>query len=95
MSAATADRIAARWNFRAALFERRGATPEYAAEMAELLVLRDAEGDDRRMCFECNGLTDKGRCLPARTVGVAGAGPDLSPMKDILQRCERFEWKKP
>ena len=41
---------------RVGLFRRRGQTEQRAEALAESLVRRDADRDDRRLCLECAGL---------------------------------------
>ena len=79
---------------RVAFFERRGLDFEAAAEIAELLLLRDAERDDRRMCIECAHLQRDGGCFAARQGWIHGAARNLTPVQDMLQRCERFELQR-
>ncbi len=76
---------------RAARFQRRRFTELEAERLAEVLLLRDRDGDDRRMCLECSGLDGQGRCLPARRGLIAGAGRVLEPITTTLHRCEGFK----
>lgn len=85
------DRLAKRM----ALFTRRGFSSEKSGELAELLLLRDADRDDRRMCIECSHLQRDGGCFAARQGWIFGATTNLTPVPDMLQRCERFEWQRP
>lgn len=63
---------------RVSLFMRRGVSAPDADDLAEALVLRDRDGDDRRTCVECaHGA--KRRC--------AGGGPLPA---DVLHRCGAF-----
>lgn len=99
------DREIARFVFRAALFERRGLTPELAERVADRLALRDQERDDRRCCLECTGLDQRRECMRVRVdrqTGAKGAArhmPDTSndfqPMPITLQRCAGFSFVTP
>jgi hypothetical protein len=60
------DRIVARIEKRIGLFRHRGLDQAAAGELAELLALRDADLDDRRMCIECSHLQRDGGCFAAR-----------------------------
>jgi hypothetical protein len=94
MTTAPEVRVVARIEKRIGLFCRRGFDQAAAGELAELLVLRDADMDDRRMCIECSHLQRDGGCFAARQ-GWINAAPYLTPVQTMLQRCERFEWQKP
>ena len=78
---------------RVSLFLRRGVGAEDADDLAERLVLRDRDGDDRRACVECRNLAGHVstglRCKAARAAGVA---PDL-PVALVMQqqRCPAFQ----
>ncbi len=79
------------FNRRAALFVRRGAGEPQAEAMADRLVNRDRDDDDRRLCLECRHLRGEGpyRCGNARAAGVHA---DLA--RDLvltLQRCHGHE----
>jgi hypothetical protein len=65
-----------------------------AHDLAELLALRDARGDDRRMCVECTHLGDRGRCLAAAAGRLPGADRRLEPVQTILMRCMAFGLRK-
>lgn len=65
-----------------------------AEELAERLLQRDRDYDDRRLCLECTYLGDRGRCLAARLGRIAGASRDLEPLQAVLQRCPAFGLKK-
>lgn len=89
------DVVVERLTKRINLFKRRGCNTEQAGGMAELLLLRDADMDDRRMCIECAHLQRDGGCFAARQGWIAGASTNLTPVTNMLQRCERFEWQIP
>lgn len=73
---------------------RRGFRVDQAEELAEYLMLRDHDGDDRRMCVECSHLGDGGRCLAAARGRLLGAARWLEPVPTILHRCEAFGLRK-
>lgn len=70
-------------------FMRRGINPTDADDLAERLILRDREQDDRRMCVECSHLGERGRCLAAAE-RLQDADRRLEPVPTILQRCDAF-----
>lgn len=95
------DKVIGRFAYRVSLFKRRGLPDARAERLAERLVARDHERDDRRACAECKHLTREheiyGRgCFAARQGWMRGV-PRLrfSPCVDVLQRCERFEFQTP
>lgn len=73
---------------RVALFMRRGLEASDADDLAERLHLRDATGDDRRLCLECRHYRP-GKCVNHRRAGLASAdvGHDLVA---LAQRCPGF-----
>ena len=84
------------FNRRAALFVRRGANDVQAEALADRLVRRDREEDDRHLCHECRHLRGG---LPgwlcgngaAAGVPTSGWGAGLpAPMVAQLQRCPGF-----
>lgn len=95
VSEGPADPALKRLEKRIALFVRRGYDEEQASETAELLLLRDADQDDRRMCIECAHLQRDGGCFAARQGWISGASRYLTPVQNMLQRCERFKWQQP
>jgi hypothetical protein len=56
-------------------------------------VIRDREGDDRRLCLECSHLQGSGRCGNHVRAGV---GRDL-PLELVLmlQRCPGLQGARP
>lgn len=73
------------------LFYQRGAAPHDAERLADSLVSRDRDDDDRRLCLECRHLRGAGpyRCGNARAAGVHA---DLA--RDLvltLQRCHGYD----
>ena len=67
---------------RQARFERLGLHHEEAARLADKLLLRDREGDDRRLCLECTHLRGRPGAWRCPTPGGMGA-----PLVAQLQRC--------
>ncbi len=65
-----------------------------ANDLAQRLIRRDREGDDRHLCLECAWLDGRGRCLAAAAGCISGAGRQLEPVTTILQRCDAFELRK-
>lgn len=61
-----------------------------ADDLAERLVLRDVEQDDRRVCVECAELTDSSRCRAAGRGHLPGVGRHYEPVPAILHRCPAF-----
>jgi hypothetical protein len=74
---------------RAQQFTRRGITAEAAETMADRLVIRDREQDDRRTCLECTTYRP-GRCGNHRRAGLQA--PDVGrDLATLLQRCPGFQ----
>lgn len=73
-----------RFVFREALFRKRGESPSEAEKLAERLVQRDRELDERRLCIECANVRQPYRC----------AAKD-APLRDVFQRCANFAWERP
>lgn len=86
-----ADRLHIAWSqremdrfvFRAALFRRRGEPEARAEAVAERLVQRDRDRDDRRLCLECQHLQPAYRCDRGASI------------RDVFQRCDHFSWVTP
>lgn len=78
-----------RFSERVQQFARRGITTEAAEAMADRLVIRDREDDDRRTCLECHAFRP-GRCGNHRRAGLQApdVGRDLAM---LLQRCPGFQ----
>lgn len=83
MTGAEIDRLLAR----AALFSSRGLRVEAAERLADALVKRDRELDDRRLCLECANLRGK-QCAAWE---MAGAGRNVAAFVQIPQRCPAFQ----
>lgn len=85
MNGAELDRFAER----ARQFAWRGMSAEAAELMADRLVIRDREQDDRRTCLECNAFRP-GRCGNHRRAGLQA--PDVGrDLATLLQRCPGFQ----
>ncbi|MGS0754150.1 hypothetical protein ACVBEH_05015 [Roseateles sp. GG27B] len=74
-------------------FARRGLTDPHADTLADELVFRDRELDDRRTCLECSHCTGAAplawRCGNHKAAGVGRElGTDLAK---LLQRCAGFK----
>jgi hypothetical protein len=75
---------------RVGLLLRHGAGSDRADALAERLVLRDRDDDDRRMCLECAELAVSGRCLAAGRGEIAGVDGKMEPVVNVLMRCPAF-----
>jgi hypothetical protein len=80
---------------RLALFTDKGLTIEAAELVADKLVTRDREHDDRRICLECTHLGGAGawRCRNWQRAGVAIRARDAQlpgELVHLLQRCDGF-----
>ena len=78
-------------------FADKGLPRDAADALADNLVLRDREKDDRRVCFECKSFTGHGplswRCANWDVAGVAIRSFDAQLPADLvtqLQRCDGF-----
>jgi hypothetical protein len=82
-----------RFKTRLARLTDLGVLQSDAERMADLLVIRDRERDDRAMCLECTHLQRGGRCGNWQHSGVAIRARDaFMPLELVrqLQRCEGF-----
>jgi hypothetical protein len=68
-------------------FMRRGLGATAADDLADRLVIRDREGDDRRTCLECAYLAGR-RCSMWRQAGIGD--PSVGDLLTCLQRCPAF-----
>ena len=78
---------------RLARFTDKGLSLTDAERLADKLVARDREGDDRRVCLECAHLRHGGRCGNWQAAGVAIRARDAQLPGDfttMLQRCDGF-----
>lgn len=69
---------------RTARFTDRGMRLPTAEALADRLVLRDREGDDRKTCMECRNMRRNGGCA------VAHLAMPIGEMSLALQRCSQF-----
>lgn len=76
---------------RLALFTDKGLSQDEAERLADKLVVRDRESDDRRLCLECVHLQGHGRwrCGNWSAAGVAQSGL-ASELAKTLQRCNGY-----
>jgi hypothetical protein len=76
-------------------FTAKGLTHDAGEALADKLVIRDRESDDRRSCLECSNLAGSGswRCRNWRQADVALRANDAALPADLvnlLQRCHGF-----
>lgn len=74
------------------LLTERGASTTDAEGMADALVRRDREADERRMCLECSHLRRSAglwRCGQWQRAGLAAADV-RGDVVNLLQRCSAF-----
>jgi len=83
-------------------FNDKGLTRTDGEALADRLVIRDREGDDRRLCLECRHLSGFGhtswRCGNWQAAGVAIRPRDTQLPADLvlqLQRCDGFATATP
>lgn len=77
---------------RVALFHDRGLRLVNAEALADRLVIRDRDGDDRRLCLECTHLSGAGpgqRCGAWRQAGIGGHAVAVDLVRQP-QRCPGF-----
>ena len=79
---------------RRARFLVSGQALDDAERLAEMLVIRDRDGDDRRLCLECSYYGSSGRCVAAATGRLPGVSARLEPVATILWRCDAFGLRK-
>lgn len=75
------------------LFTRHDLDTTEAEGLADSLVKRDRDGDDRRLCLECSHLRRSAglwRCGQHQRAGWAGADVPADVVK-LLQRCDGFK----
>ena len=86
---------------RLARFSAKGMTIADGEVLADKLVIRDREQDNRHSCFECTHLAGSGswRCGNWQSAGVAVRARDAQLPTDfvnLLQRCDGFkDWYRP
>jgi hypothetical protein len=76
---------------RAHQFNQRGLAQHDAEKLADQLVNRDREGDDRHLCLECGNFYRAGawRCSQWQRAGL-GAREVSAVLIQQLQRCQAF-----
>ena len=89
------DAQISRFNYRLALFIRRGIESLLAEKLADRLALRDFERDDRRLCLECESLQRGGKCFQVAQGKLPKVSPRHEPVTNVLQRCSAFSFQKP
>ena len=82
-----------RFTGRLALFTAKGLTPNEAEVLADKLLIRDRDGDDRRVCLECAYLSGWAGRRQCRGLQYAGMGGPLASAGQVamLQRCNGFK----
>ena len=78
-------------------FTRRGLLKSESEKLADKLVLRDRESDDRRLCLECvhlGGRAGSIRCAQWQRAGLGAAGVPAG-FHLVLQRCDGFKDQNP
>ena len=82
-----------RFTGRVALFVAKGMTSTDADALADKLVTRDRDGDDRRVCLECANLSGWNGRRQCRGLHHAGMGGPLVSAGQVatLQRCDGFK----
>ena len=70
-------------------FTQRGLVELDAEKLADKLVVRDRESDDRRLCLECAHMSRAMRCNNWQRAGLGAAGIPAG-MAIQLQRCDGF-----
>jgi hypothetical protein len=82
---------------RLARFTAKGVTHTDGEALADKLVTRDRESDDRRLCLECSHLSGHAgswRCRDWQRAGIAIQSRDAGLPGDLvrtLQRCDGFK----
>jgi hypothetical protein len=76
---------------RLALFSDKGLSLDGAERLADKLVFRDRESDDRRLCLECVHLQGHGHWRCGNWLSAAVAQKGLAQdLVTTLQRCSGF-----
>lgn len=77
---------------RLARFTDKGIGLEVAEMLADKLVVRDRDGDDRRLCLECANLIGTGgwRCGQWQRAAIGAPGIPAG-LVQRLQRCDGFK----
>ena len=86
MNTAEIDRFLARVE----VLQRKDMGLNAAEALADAMVMRDRDGDDRRSCFECQHF--RHRRKTCGNFSAAGGGQELgSDLAATLQRCPGFQ----
>ena len=82
-----------RFSGRLALFTAKGLTANDAEVLADKLLIRDRDGDDRRVCLECSflsGWAGRRQCRGLQYAGMGGPQASAGQVA-MLQRCNGFK----
>ena len=82
-----------RFTGRLALFTAKGLSPNDAEVLADKLLIRDRDGDDRRACLECaylSGWAGRRQCRGLQYAGMGGPQASAGQVA-MLQRCNGFK----
>lgn len=74
---------------RLATFARIGLPVDQAEKLADKLLIRDREGDDRHACLECGHLSGRWRCAAFRQRGATAPGLPADYVQ-MLTRCNAW-----
>ena len=82
-----------RFTGRLVQFTAKGLSPNDAEVLADKLLVRDRDGDDRRVCLECAYLSGWAGRRQCRGLQYAGMGGPLASAGQVamLQRCNGFK----
>lgn len=70
-------------------FTDKGLARTDGEALADKLVVRDRDLDDRRLCMECASLARR-VCRAAGTARLPGTSRGMEPVRFILQRCDAY-----
>jgi hypothetical protein len=79
-----------------ARFTDKGMAQDMAESLADKMVIRDRDKDDRRTCLECSqlaGYAGSWRCRDWQRAGIAIRSRDAGlpvDLAQLLQRCNGF-----
>lgn len=85
-----------KFKFRLEIFQAKGLDELHAEALADKLVLRDRDRDDRKVCYECRyikGISSL-RCENWKSAGIALKSSDSFLGEEfamMLQRCHGFD----
>jgi hypothetical protein len=85
-----------KFKYRVELFQAKGLDEMNAEALADKLVIRDRDGDDRKVCYECRYLKaiTSLKCENWKLAGIAVKSSDSFVGKELammLQRCHGFD----